>query len=120
MRCRLKWSRHRRRGNTEPGVVSLNGWWTPWLEISPRWSVSTTDSNSPLRYFDAHGLPYDWPAFLDDFQRHWPTDEDIYVDFVRDGVRGNGASRQGNAKWRRLAEERTRGAKSVFHFDVQG
>jgi hypothetical protein len=74
----------------------------------------------PLRYFDAHGLPHDWPAFLDDFQRHWPTDEDIYVDFVRDGVRGNGAARQGNAKWRRLTEERTRGAKSVFHFDVQG
>ena len=33
-------------------------------------------------------LPYcsDWPSFLDDFQRHWPTDEDIYVDFVRDGA----------------------------------
>jgi len=28
----------------------------------------------------------DWPTFLDDFQRHWPTDENIYVDFVRDGV----------------------------------
>ena len=39
----------------------------------------------PLRYFEAHGLKPDWPMFLDDFQRHWPTDEDIYVDFVRDG-----------------------------------
>jgi hypothetical protein len=28
----------------------------------------------PLRYFEAHGLALDWPAFLDDFQRHWPTD----------------------------------------------
>jgi hypothetical protein len=27
-----------------------------------------------------------WPAFLDDFQHHWPTDDDIYVDFVRVGV----------------------------------
>ena len=27
----------------------------------------------PLRYFEAHGLKPDWPAFLDDFQRHWPT-----------------------------------------------
>jgi len=25
----------------------------------------------PLRYFEAHRLPLDWPAFLDDFQRHW-------------------------------------------------
>ena len=30
----------------------------------------------PLRYFEAHGLKPDWPAFLDDFQRHWPTDEE--------------------------------------------
>ena len=43
----------------------------------------------PLRYFEVHGLPPDWPRFLDDFQRHWPTDDDhTYVDFVRDGMRG--------------------------------
>jgi len=58
---------------------------------------------------------------LDDFQRHWPTDDDhTYVDFVREGAFGNGAARMGNARWRRLAEERAGGAKSVFHFDVQG
>jgi hypothetical protein len=74
----------------------------------------------PLRYFEVHGLQPDWPTFLDDFQRHWPTDEDIYVDFVRDGIRGNGAARMGNSRWRRLTEERAGGAKSVFHFDVQG
>ena len=74
----------------------------------------------PLRYFEVHGLKPEWPAFLDDFQRHWPTDEDIYVDFVRDGAVGNGAARMGNARWRRLTEERAGGAKSVFHFDVQG
>ena len=74
----------------------------------------------PLRYFEVHGLEPDWPAFLDDFQRHWPTDEDhTYVDFVRDGSAGNGAARTGNARWRRLTEERAGGAKSVFHFDVQ-
>ena len=34
----------------------------------------------PLRYFEAHGLALDWPAFLDDFQHHWPTGEDhVYV-----------------------------------------
>jgi hypothetical protein len=48
------------------------------------------------------------------------TDENIYVDFVRDGVVGNGAARMGNARWRRLTEERSGTAKSVFHFDVQG
>jgi hypothetical protein len=75
----------------------------------------------PLRYFEVHRLKPDWPAFLDDFQRHWPTDEDhVYVDFVRDGSVGNGAARMGNTRWRRLTEERAGGAKSVFHFDVQG
>lgn len=75
----------------------------------------------PLRYFEVHGLPPHWPHFLDDFQHHWPTDEDhVYVDFVRDGIAGNGAKRAGNARWRRLTEERAGGAKSVFHFDVQG
>jgi len=74
----------------------------------------------PLRYFETHGLEYDWPGFLDDFQRHWPTDEDnIYVDFIRDGLIGFGALRAGNSRWRRLTEERCK-AKSVFHFDVQG
>jgi hypothetical protein len=75
----------------------------------------------PLRYFEVHGLLPDWPAFLDDFQRHWPTDEDhTYVDFIRDGSFGHGALRQGDRKWRRLTELRAGGAKSVFHFDVQG
>ncbi len=75
----------------------------------------------PLRYFQAHALPPDWPAFLDDFQRHWPTDdENTYVDFVRDGLCGNGAARSGNVRWRRLTEERAGGPKSVFHFDVPG
>jgi hypothetical protein len=75
----------------------------------------------PLRYFEVHRLKPDWPAFLDDFQRHWPTDDDhTYVDFVRDGVHGNGAARMGNSRWRRLAEVRAGSAKSVFHFDVQG
>jgi hypothetical protein len=74
----------------------------------------------PLRYFEVHALKPEWSTFLDDFQRHWPTDENIYVDFVRDGVAGNGAARMGNTRWRRLTEERAGGAKSVFHFDVQG
>ena len=75
----------------------------------------------PLRYFEVYHLKPDWSAFLDDFQRHWPTDDDhTYVDFIRDGVHGNGAARNGNSRWRRLTEECAGSAKSVFHFDVQG
>jgi len=75
----------------------------------------------PLRFFETHDLALDWPAFLEDFQRHWPTDGDhVYVDFVRDGAVGHGAKRTGHPRWRRLTEERAGSAKSVFHFDVQG
>ncbi len=75
----------------------------------------------PLRYFEVHGLPPDWPAFLDDFQHYWPTDDDhTYVDFVRHGSCGNGAARCGDRSWRRLTEERAGTAKSVFFFDAQG
>jgi len=74
----------------------------------------------PLRYFEVHHLLPDWPSFLEDFQRHWPTDGDnTYVDFVRDGFRGDGSARSGSTRWRRMTEERA-GAKSVFHFDVPG
>jgi hypothetical protein len=75
----------------------------------------------PLQYFEQHTLARDWPAFLDDFQKHWPTDGDeARVELARAGVIGNGAARMGNARWRRLTELRSKGAKSVFHFDVQG
>ena len=61
------------------------------------------------------------PSFLDDFQRHWPTDEDhTYVDFVREGMVGNGAERTGDRRWRRLTEMRARATKSVSFFDVHG
>ncbi len=74
----------------------------------------------PLAYFETHSLAHDWHKFLDDFQYHWPTDLDhVKVDSVRNGSDGNGSYRMGNSRWRRLAEQRC-GAKSVFHFDVQG
>ena len=74
----------------------------------------------PFRYFEAHRLEPDWNVFLDDFLKHWPTDEaHAYVDFIRDGSKGNAEDRSGSARWRRIAEIRA-GAKSVFHFDVPG
>src|SRR5262245_43548403 len=54
----------------------------------------------PLRYFETHALELDWPAFLDDFRHHWPTDDDhAHVDFVRDGVIGQGTARTGSSRW---------------------
>ncbi len=72
----------------------------------------------PVRYFETHNIPRDWPVFLEDFRAHWPTD-DTSVERVRQGGAGRAGARSGNSRWRRLAEERCR-AKSVFHFDVQG
>ncbi len=75
----------------------------------------------PLAYFEKYGVAHSWDAFLDDFCEHWPTDVDhTYVDFVRDGAAGNGAARMGSTKWKRIAELRSKSAKSLFHFDVQG
>jgi hypothetical protein len=74
----------------------------------------------PLRYFETYHLLPDWPTFLEDFQKHWPTDDDhTSVDDVRYGLCGNGSARIGNSIWRRLPDKRA-GAKSVFHFDVPG
>jgi hypothetical protein len=44
-------------------------------------------------------------------QSHWPTDEDIDVDYVRDGSIGNTAARSGDPRWRRVTELRAREAK---------
>jgi hypothetical protein len=96
-----------------------------WLVETLRMEVPTLVGidhgfSFPLRYFEVHHLPPDWPNFLDDFHHHWPTDEgNTYVDFVRDGICGKGDERMGNNRWRRITEERAK-AKSVFHFDVQG
>jgi hypothetical protein len=99
----------------------LTEWLTNELRQGPPTLVGIDHAFSfPRQYFEIHRLPHDWPAFLEDFQQHWPTDsEHMYVDFIRDGVYGNGAARSGNARWRRMTEERSR-AKSVFHFDVPG
>jgi len=97
-------------------------WLIETLSEGPRTIVGIDHGFSfPLKYFERHNLRYDWPSFLHDFQIHWPTDGDnVYVDFVRDGLAGDGSSRTGNSRWRRLTEVRSGAAKSVFHFDVPG
>jgi hypothetical protein len=67
----------------------------------------------PISYLVRYGLE-DWDQFLDDFCRHWPTDEPhTYVDFVRD----TNPPRTGSGDEFRLVEMRTRSAKSVFRFE---
>lgn len=69
----------------------------------------------PQHYFERNRLS-SWDEFLDHFAHHWPTHHDhMYVDFVR---REDPPS--GQATELRLCEQWTAGAKSVFHFDVQG
>jgi hypothetical protein len=99
-------------------------WPGPLLQLNPTFLSAGTINHGfsfPLRYFEKHRLSHDWPAFLDDFRHHWPTDKDhIYVDFVSDRTFGKEAARSGNPRWRRLSEVRAGAAKSVFHFDVPG
>ena len=75
----------------------------------------------PKAYFERYGLPRDWPTFLDDFQKHWPTDApQTYVSFIREGHFGEGAKRIGDPSWLRLTEQWIPTAKSVFRFRVKG
>jgi len=70
----------------------------------------------PHAYFVRHKIT-SWREFLDDFVRHWPTDEPhTYVDFIRD----RGVTRTGERHELRMTERWTSSAKSVFAFDVQG
>lgn len=63
----------------------------------------------PAVLFEAYGLSLDWPSFLDDFQRHWPTDGDhASVELVRRCSIGSGSARLGSARWRRLDGGRAR------------
>ncbi|MGD0420637.1 MAG: hypothetical protein ABSA68_13840 [Xanthobacteraceae bacterium] len=74
----------------------------------------------PRRYFDSYGLNLSWPAFLDDFQAHWPTDDsDTWVRDVLRGAKGKGFDRRGDKSCFRITESRTKTAKSVFNFDAK-
>ena len=76
----------------------------------------------PLRYFEVHGLKPDWPRLPRRFPAPLADRRGSHLRRFRPRRHaiGNGAARMGNARWRRLTEERAGGAKSVFHFDVQG
>lgn len=75
----------------------------------------------PAEYFALHGIPLNWERFLEHFCVGWPltrrdqTVKGLYTAYVR----AFGAP-HGQARWRRIAEKRSKGAKSVFHFGVPG
>ena len=118
---RWKFRRHRARANTGPARASPNGWWNGWPRIRPRSSASTTAFHSRCAISRRTGsCPIGRASLTISSGTGRPTRITPFVDFVRDGLVGNGAARMGNARWRRLTEERAGGAKSVFHFDVQG
>lgn len=104
---------------TRQGVAH---WLVEQLSTGPSAIVGIDHGFSfPLAYFDRFRVSREWDGFLEDFCAHWPTAEDhVYVDFVRDGACGNGAARMGETRWRRVTEVRSKAAKSLFHFDVQG
>ncbi len=73
----------------------------------------------PIDYFQRYRLE-SWPAFLQDFVHHWPTDQPgVTVDSIRDN-QTTAAKRIGANSELRLTERWTSSAKSVFLFDVQG
>ena len=101
---------------------ALAGWLTEQLSRRERVIVGIDHAFSfPLAYFDRHGLPKDWPSFLDDFCAHWPTDtEGVWVRDVRQGRVGLAAERSGEVDWFRATDRVAGGAKCVFRFGFQG
>lgn len=78
----------------------------------------------PRPYFEKYNLPATWDAFLNDFCEHWPglTSDRSVQDILRHHKQEKDVrkTRLGETRWRRLCEQHSRGAKSVFHFGVPG
>ena len=73
----------------------------------------------PICYFEKYDLhQQDWDYFLDDFQKHWPTDRDDAR--VSDILNDTGQHRTGERSWRRQTDRYARGAQSVFRLQGQG
>jgi hypothetical protein len=91
------------------------------------WCLEQLNRDAPVIIGLDHGFSFpqaymaryriiDWDQFLDDFQRHWPTDEDDHT--VESLRRGN--ERTGALKEFRLTEQWTTSAQSVFKLDGAG
>ncbi len=120
------------RGDTDPSLVAspasktgkrrnwnrseVASWLIDRLNQDDRCLVGIDHGFScPLSYFEKYNLK-SWTEFLDDFAKHWPTDQPgTTVQQYRDG-----SKRGGDPTELRLTEQWTSSAKSVFRFDVQG
>jgi len=96
--------------------ATLAAWLEQRLRTAPAPVLVGIDHgfSAPLEYFSYHQIPREWDQFLDDFVAHWPSHR-ASVQSLREGN-----PRDGQSTWRRHTERRVRGAKSIFHFDVQG
>ena len=69
----------------------------------------------PMSYMERYQIK-NWDQFLEDFQKHWPTDQDnSSVEFLREGNK-----RTGQHTEFRLTESWTSSAQSVFKLDGAG
>jgi hypothetical protein len=129
---------YRSEANVEPRVVRPAGSGKNWSRAAlANWLLDQLHCGGsmligidhcfsfPLSYFERYELD-SWPAFLDDFCRHWPTDQPgCTVDSIRNGSwwckrEKPRDERTGTSHEFRLCERWTSSAKSVFQFDMQG
>lgn len=72
----------------------------------------------PMRYFEKYPHAQEgWDSFLNDFRKYWPTCGDKAQ--VGATKMKSGKKRCGSSEWKRLTDESTPTAKSVFDFDVK-
>ena len=97
----------------------LATWLSDTLAHGPRTIVGIDHAFSfPQAYFSRHGIAHDWQRFLEDFQKHWPSDGDGQM--VNQLRNAGGRARSGDPTWMRRTENFTSGAKSVFRFGIPG
>lgn len=115
--------------NLEPQLIRTSagqGWNWSRKEIA-YWCLETLKNETPIIIGIDHVFSFpstymhryqisSWNHFLDDFHRHWPTDQDhVTVESCREGNKRSGSPHEF-----RLTEDWTSGAKSFFRFNLQG
>ena len=74
----------------------------------------------PQPYFETYDLPYCWNCFLDDFCKHWPTDNaGVNSGRLLNSGDPMAEARRGRKGWFRRTEMNNTG-KSVFNFKTKG
>ena len=97
----------------------LAEWLADTLAPGPRTIVGIDHAFSfPKAYFSRHAIAHNWQSFLEDFQKHWPSDADGQT--IKQLRETGGKTRSGDPTWMRRTEDFTSGAKSVFRFGIPG